>query len=281
MELMEENVPVTVWAHALRLQEDVLQRGPLADKALRGLSNQECLIAEELPADGPYCFAARDDLDTVVVVGPLPDLLRCLRTCRLRAPHYTKLTIPRESKLEPMFHPAGVVVALAADKMPVDGHPIDRWGQSFPIMDIGFGNHLYCFPGTPNAQKIDMAIFLLVLLTLLRGSPPHNPLVVVRDAIHRPGSSVPIGQVYEDLLLEVQEDLTKRRPLRLISNEERSLINPNVAYGSYKEVDLDRLADALSDREGLCDLLTQIIGADWEVDKPYLPDFLTSPGIYG
>lgn len=278
---MGETVPVTVLEHALRLQDDVLQRGALADMALRGLSNQECLVAEELPDDGRHRFAARDDLDTIVVVGPLPDLLRCLRTARLRAPHYTKTTIPRDSKLEPMFHPGGVFVLLAADKLPVDGHPIDRWGQSFPIMDIGFGNHLYCFPGTPNAPKIDMAIFLLVLLTLLRGSPPQDPLVVVRDAIHRPGSSVPIGQVYEDLLLEVQEDLTKRRPLRLISKDEQSLLNPNVAYGSYKEVDLDRLADALSDREGLREILTRTIGANWEVEKPYLPDFLTSPGIHG
>lgn len=278
---MEEIVPVTVLTHALRLQDDVRQRGELADKALRGLSNQECLVGDELPEDGRYRVASRDDVDTIVCVGPLPDLLRSIRTARLRAPHYTKQTIPRDSKLEPMFVADGVVVALATEKIPLDGHPIDRWGQSFPIMDIGFGNHLYCFPGVPNAQKIDMAIFLLVLCTLLRGSPPHKPMVVVREAIHRPGSSVPIGQIYEDLLLEVQEDLTRRRPLHLIRKEERDLLNPHVAYASYQEADLDRLAEALSNPEVLRGILTHAVGPEWEVDKPYLVDFLTKPGIHG
>lgn len=274
-------VPITVLDHALRLQEDAHQRGDLADKALRGLSDQERLVGEDLPEDGRHRIATRDDLDTMVVVGPLPDLLRSLCTARLRAPHYTKVTIPRDSKLEPMFHAQGVVIALAKERMPAADHPIDRWGQSFPIMDIGFGNHLYCFPGVVNASKTDMAIFLLVLCTLLRGSPPHQPMVVVREAIHRPGSSVPIGQVYEDLLLEVQEDLTRRRPLHLFSKEEQALLNPNVAYASYEEVDLDRLADALSDPEILRGVLTHAVGPEWEIEKPYLVDFLTNPGIYG
>jgi len=278
---MEGVVPITVLEHALRLQDDVLERGALADKALRGLSGEECLVGEELPDDGRHRIATRDDLDTIVVVGPLPDLLRSICTARLRAPHYTKVTIPRDSKLEPMFHANGVVVALAAEKLPLDSHPIDRWGQSFPIMDVGFGNHLYCFPGVMNAQKIDMAIFLLVLCTLLRGSPPHNPMVVVREAIHRPGSSVPIGQAYEDLLLEVQEDLTRRRPLHLIGKEERDLLNPHVAYASYQEADLDRLADALSNENVMRGVLTHAIGPEWELDKPYLIDFITNPGIYG
>src|SRR6476646_6783063 len=101
---MAQTTPPQVLAHFQRLQEDIAinQDGPCG--ALRGISNAEYLAGFDIPADGYYEISSRDDIDTVVVSGRLADLLRILSNAHLKAPHFTGVTIPRASKLEPLYY---------------------------------------------------------------------------------------------------------------------------------------------------------------------------------
>lgn len=281
---MAETEPLPVLAHFQRLQEDIAinaNNGPCG--ALRGVSAQESLVGTEIPTNF-FNISSRDDVDTVVVVGRLADVLRILPNAHLKASHYTRTTIPRASKLEPMYDAATrtVVMRLAAKKLLVSESHVDRWGHSFAMLDIGTRGSLHCFPGVQEADKVDMAIFMMVLWTLLRGSPPNDSAVVIREAIHSPGGSVPIGQVFNELLLQVQQELP-RRPLRLLSPEERKFINPIQAYASLQEGDLDRLADALEDRAVVRRILDETLGPGWSEDggRPYILDFIHKYGMYG
>jgi hypothetical protein len=150
------------------------------------------------------------------------------------------------------------------------------------MLDIGTRGSLHCFPAVQEADKVDMAIFMMVLWTLLRGSPPKDSAVVIREAIHSPGGSVPIGQVFDELLLQIQQELP-RRPLRLLSPEERKFINPIQAYASLQESELDQLANALEDREVVRGILDETLGPGWSEDggRPNVLDFIHKDGVYG
>jgi hypothetical protein len=103
---MADTQPLPVLAHFQRLQEDIAinqDNGPCG--ALRGVSAAECLVGTDIPPE-LYEIRSRDDIDTVVVVGRLADVLRILPNGHLKAPHYTRTTVPRASKLEPMYHDA-------------------------------------------------------------------------------------------------------------------------------------------------------------------------------
>jgi hypothetical protein len=91
------------------------------------------------------------------------------------------------------------------------------------------------------------------------GAPPNDSAVFIWEAIHSPGGSVPIGQIFNELLLQVQQELP-RRPLRLLSLEERKFINPIQAFASLQKGDLDRLAAALEDGAVVRRILDKSLG---------------------
>lgn len=279
---MAHTQPLQVLAHFQRLQEDIANNGNNGPcGALRGVSVQEKLVGAEIHPE-LYDIGARDDIDTVVVVGRLADLLRILSNAHLKAPHFTGVTIPRASKLEPMYHAPtqSVLMRLAANKLLASESHVDRWGHSFAMLSIGSTGNLHCFPGVPEADKVDMAIFMMVLWTLLRGSPPNETMVVIREAIHSPGGSVPIGMVFDELLHQIQQELP-RRPLHLLSAEERKFINPKQAYASLREEDLDRIAGALDDPEVVIRILDVTLGQGWQAERPNILRFITEYGVYG
>lgn len=75
---MAHTQPLQVLAHFQRLQEDIANNGNNGPcGALRGVSVQEKLVGAEIHPE-LYDIGARDDIDTVVVVGRLADLLRIL-----------------------------------------------------------------------------------------------------------------------------------------------------------------------------------------------------------
>lgn len=268
---------ISVLAHALDIEKDRRENNELGEQtvsALFGVPSNVELIGDAIPADGPYGIRCKDDLDTCVVSGRLPDVLRCLIAGSLKAPANDQLHISATSKLEPSFHESNGDMKVRIAPQKLEGHPVHRWGHSFAVLNIMDRGYLYCFPGKLNSDKLDMAIFQMVLWTLLRGSPPGAPTDVVQEAVHSSGSSVPTGQPFSALLAKIFEE-EWHTPLRLFSQQEKASLNPQKAYTALPARELDRLASALEDERVVGRILDLTLGADWEQERPGILYFIT------
>lgn len=272
----------TVLAHALNLEEDWRLNNAADEQsvsALCGVPRGVALVGDEIHKEGPYAIQRKDDLDTCVVSGPLPDILRCLSTSSLRAPAHDQQHIPATSKLQPIID-GERDVSLEIAPQGLDGHPSTRWGPSFAVLNIMDRGYLYCFPvRRRESEKLDMGIYLLVLWTLLRGSPPKAPVEVIKEALHNPGSSVPIGQSYDVLFAQIQEE-PAAVPLQVFSSKEKNALNPKKAYSALTATALDQLANVLGDADLVSSLLDRLLGPVWREEQLYLPDFITK-GVHG